>query len=160
MKGHGNGIRRLGHSGTVVSRFALGSMSFGSETAQQDAFAIMDAYVEAGGNLIDTANVYAGGQSEAMVGRWFASRPSDVTDRVVLATKGRHSTHKGPNAPGLSRLGLTRLLDASLRNLKRDSIDLYQLHACDPLTPVEESIQFLDAAVRAGKIRNVGLSNF
>ena len=152
--------RQLGLSGTVVSRFALGGMYFGSETSQDDAFAIMDAYVEAGGNLIDTANVYVGGQSEAIVGRWFAARPRDVTEHVVLATKGRHSTHKGPNAPGLSRPGLNRLLDESLRNLGRERIDLYQLHAWDPLTPVEETLRFLDDAVRAGKIHYVGLSNF
>lgn len=152
--------RRLGDSGTVVSRLALGSMYFGGETTPQDAFAIIDAYVEAGGNLIDTANVYMGGQSEAIVGQWFASRPAEITDRVVLASKGRHSTHKGPNAAGLSRPGLHRLLDESLRNLRRDRIDLYQLHSWDPLTPAEETLRFLDAAVRAGKIHYVGLSNF
>ncbi len=105
--------RRLGESGTVVSRLALGSMYFGGETSETDAFGIMDAYVEAGGNLIDTANVSMGGQSEAIVGKWFAARPSEMTDRVVLATKGRHSTHEGPNAAGLSRRGLQRLLDES-----------------------------------------------
>jgi aryl-alcohol dehydrogenase-like predicted oxidoreductase len=152
--------RRLGESGTVVSRLALGSMYFGGETTEQDAFAIIDAYVEAGGNLIDTANVYMGGQSEAIVGRWFANRPGNVTERVVLASKGRHSTHKGPNAPGLSRPGLHRLLDESLRNLGRDRIDLYQLHSWDPLTPVEETLGFLESAVQAGKIHYVGLSNF
>jgi aryl-alcohol dehydrogenase-like predicted oxidoreductase len=152
--------RQLGNSGTVVSRFALGTMYFGGETSENDAFAIIDAYVEAGGNLIDTANVYMGGQSEAIVGRWFASRPNDVTDRILLTTKGRFSTHQGPNAAGLSRPGLHRLLNASLKNLGRESVDLYQLHAFDPLTPVEETISFLDAAVRAGKMHYVGLSNF
>ncbi|WP_419710553.1 aldo/keto reductase [Pseudomonas sp. NFX224] len=152
--------RQLGSSGTIVSRFALGTMYFAGETSEQDAFAIMDAYVEAGGNLIDTANVYMGGQSEAIVGRWFANRPRDITDTVVLASKGRFSTHAGVNAAGLSRPGLNRLLDESLRNLGRDSIDLYQLHAWDPLTPVEEVILFLNDAVRAGKIHYIGLSNF
>ena len=152
--------RRLGESGTVVSRLALGSMYFGDETPEADAFAIMDAYVEAGGNLIDTANVYTGGQSEAIVGKWLSARPGDVADRVVLATKGRHSVHGGPNAAGLSRRGLQRLLDESLRNLGRERIDLYQLHSWDPLTPPEETLRFLDAAVRAGKIHYVGLSNF
>ena len=153
-------FRRLGESGTVVSRLALGSMYFGGETTESDAFRIMDAYVEAGGNLIDTANVYMGGQSEAIVGKWFAARPSDMTDRVVLATKGRHSTHAGPNAAGLSRRGLQRLLDESLANLGRERIDLYQLHSWDPLTPPEETLRFLDSAVGAGKIQYVGLSNF
>ncbi len=152
--------RQLGDSGTVVSRLALGSMYFGGETTQQDAFAILDAYVEAGGNLVDTANVYMGGLSEAIVGRWFANRPRDVTDRVVLATKGRHSVRSTPNAAGLSRPSLQRQLDDSLRNLGRDHVELYQLHAWDPLTPVEETVRFLDSAVRAGKIHYVGLSNF
>lgn len=84
--------RRLGKSGTVVSRLALGSMYFGGKTTAQDAFAIIDAYVEAGGNLIDTANVSIGGHSEAIVGEWFASRPSEITDRIVRASKGRHSS--------------------------------------------------------------------
>jgi aryl-alcohol dehydrogenase (NADP+) len=152
--------RQLGESGTLVSRFALGTMYFGGETSEEEAFQMVDAFVEAGGNLIDTANVYTGGKSEAIVGRWFASRPRDVTERVVLASKGRHSTHRGPNAPGLSRPGLRRLLSESLRNLGRDTIDLYQLHSWDPLTPVEETLRFLDDAVRAGDIQYVGLSNF
>ncbi|ALM84227.1 aldo/keto reductase [Bordetella sp. N] len=152
--------RLLGNSGTVVSRFALGTMYFGGETSEADAFAIMDAYVEAGGNFIDTANVYMGGQSEAIVGRWFNSRPVEITDRIVLTTKGRNSIHQGPNAAALSRPGLQRLLDESLKNLGCDHIDLYQLHSWDPLTPVEETIRFLDDATRAGKIHYVGLSNF
>jgi aryl-alcohol dehydrogenase-like predicted oxidoreductase len=152
--------RQLGDSGIVVSRLALGSMYFGGETTEQDAFAIIDAYVEAGGNLIDTANVYMGGQSEAIVGKWFASRPRELTDRIVLTTKGRHSIHPVPNAAGLSRLSLQRQLDDSLRNLGRDRVDLYQLHSWDPLTPAEETLRFLDSAVHAGKIHYVGLSNF
>ena len=152
--------RQLGLSGTVVSRLALGSMYFGGETSEKEAFAIMDAYVDAGGNLIDTANVYMGGRSEAIVGRWFAERPRTLTDGVVPTTKGRHSVHAGLNAAGLSRPGLHRLLDDSLRNLGRDRIDLYQLHSWDPLTPVEETLRFLESAIQAGKIHYVGLSNF
>jgi aryl-alcohol dehydrogenase-like predicted oxidoreductase len=152
--------KQLGNSGTIVSRFALGSMYFGGETSEQDAFAIMDAYVEAGGNFIDTANVYEEGKSEAIVGKWFISRPQEVTDRILIASKGRHSTHGGPNAAGLSRPGLNRLLNESLTNLQRETIDLYQMHAWDPLTPPEETIRFLDDAVRAGKIHYVGLSNY
>lgn len=152
--------RQLGNSGTIVSRFALGTMYFGGETSEEEAFAIMDAYVEAGGNLIDTANVYTGGKSEAIVGRWFAKRPVQTTDRIVLGTKGRNSTHQGPNAAGLSRPGMHRMLNESLKNLGREHIDLYQLHSWDPLTPVEETIRFLDDAVTAGKIHQIGLSNF
>jgi aryl-alcohol dehydrogenase (NADP+) len=152
--------RTLGHSGLSVSKLALGTMYFGSETPEDEAFAIMDAFIEAGGNLIDTSNVYVGGLVEEIIGRWFASRPNEITDRVVLATKGRFSTDPDVNAAGLSRRGLSRSLDQSLRRLGREVIDLYQLHAWDPLTPVEETLSFLDAATRAGKIRYVGLSNF
>lgn len=152
--------RKLGHSGLIVSNLALGTMYFGSETSEEDSFAVIDAYLEAGGNFVDTANVYVGGRSEEIVGRWFASRPREVTDRVVLASKGRFSTDTDVNGPGSSRRALSRMLDGSLRRLGRESIDLYQLHAWDPLTPVEETLSFLDSAVRAGKIHYVGLSNF
>jgi aryl-alcohol dehydrogenase (NADP+) len=152
--------RTLGHTGTAVSRIALGTMYFGSETPEEEAFAIMDAFLEAGGNLIDTSNVYVGGVVEEIVGRWFAARPREMTDRVVLATKGRFSPDPDVNSPGLSRRGLTRALEGSLRRLGRETFDLYQLHAWDPITPVEETLSFLDSAVRAGKFHYVGLSNF
>ena len=146
-------------TGTIVSNLALGAMGFGTETADADAFAILDRFVEADGNLLDTANVYGGGASEQVLGRWFASRPTDVTDRVVLATKARFATGPDTNDNGSSRRSLDRALTASLRRLGRDSIDLYQLHAWDPLTPVEETLRFLDDAVRAGKVHCIGLSN-
>ena len=151
--------RTLGNSGTAVSKLALGTMYFGSENTEEEAFALLDAFLEAGGNLIDTADVYVGGQAEEIVGRWLASRPSQVTDRVVLATKGRFG---GPdvNDHGLSRRHLHRALDASLRRLGVDTIDLYQMHASDPHTPIEETLSFLDDARRAGKIHYAGLSNF
>ena len=152
--------RKLGPSGTVVSTLALGTMYFASETPEDEAFKILDAYVEADGNLIDTADVYVGGKAEEVVGRWWASRPRDVTGRVVLATKGRSGDNKDPNAIGLSRRYLHRALDASLKRLGVETIDLYQLHASDMQTPVEETLGFLDDAVRAGKIHYVGLSNF
>lgn len=152
--------RKLGNTGLSVSKIALGTMYFGSETSQDDAFGIIDAYVEAGGNLLDTADVYVGGESEQIVGRWFATRPKDVTDRVVLASKGRAGLGQDPNAVGLSRRYLHRALDASLKRLGVETIDLYQLHASDMHTPVEETLSFLDDAVRAGKIHYIGLSNF
>jgi aryl-alcohol dehydrogenase-like predicted oxidoreductase len=153
--------RKLGHSGTAVSKLALGTMNFGSQTPEDDAFAIMDVYVEVGGNLIDTANVYNGGLAEEIVGRWFNSRPADMTDRVVLTTKGRAGDDSiDPNAVGLSRRTLQRALDASLRRMKVDHVDLYQLHASDMKTPMEETLAFLDDAVRAGKMHYVGISNF
>lgn len=152
--------RNLPGTGTSVSNLALGTMGFGTETDEADAFAILDTFVEANGNLIDTANVYGGGLSEEVIGRWFASRGADVGDRVVLATKGRFATGPDVNEVGLSRRNLDRALDASLRRLGRDNIDLYQLHGWDALTPIEETLRFLDDAVRAGKITYIGLSNF
>lgn len=151
---------KLGNSGVVVSKIALGTMYFGDETPENEAFGILDAFVEAGGNLIDTANVYAGGKSELVVGHWLASRPNDITDRVVLATKGRTATGPDANEAGLSRRNLHRALNASLRSLGVGTVDLYQLHASDMQTPMEETLAFLDEAVRAGKIHYVGLSNF
>lgn len=152
--------RKLGHTGLVVSSLALGTMYFGGETPEQDAFAILDAFVEAGGSLIDTSDVYVGGVAQQIVGRWRAARPREIVDRVVLATKGRFGTGPDVNDAGLSRRHLHRTLDASRRDLGVETIDLYQLHAWDPLTPVEETLSFLDEAVRAGKIHYVGLSNF
>jgi aryl-alcohol dehydrogenase-like predicted oxidoreductase len=152
--------RKLGNSGIAVSRIALGTMYFGSETLEADAFSILDAFIEAGGNLVDTADVYVGGVSEQIIGRWFAARPRDVTDRVVLASKGRFGGGPDVNATGLSRRHLHRALNASLGRLGVETIDLYQLHASDTHTPVEETLSFLDQAVKAGKIHYVGLSNF
>ena len=153
--------RTLGASGCAVSAFALGTMTFGKETDEKGSFAQLDRFVEAGGTLVDTADVYAGGDSETIIGQWFADRPSDVTDRVVLATKGRFPIGDNPpNGAGLSTRHLTRALDASLRRLGLDHVDLYQVHAFDPLTPLEETLRTLDGFVQAGKIRYYGLSNF
>ncbi|WP_036302237.1 aldo/keto reductase [Methylobacterium sp. 77] len=135
-------------------------MGLGTETDETESFAILDAFFEAGGNGIDTADVYGKGASEELLGRWRASRPSDVTDRAVTLTKGRFGTGPDVNDVGTSRRHLHRSLETSLRRLKVETIDLYQLHGWDPLTPVEETIAFLDAATRAGKIHHVGLSNF
>jgi aryl-alcohol dehydrogenase (NADP+) len=151
---------KLGRSGTVVSKIALGTMYFGDETPEAEAFAILDAFVEAGGTLVDTADVYAKSASEQIIGRWLASRPSDVTDRVVLATKGRSANGPDVNDVGLSRRHLHRALHASLRRLGVETIDLYQLHASDMHTPMEETMGFLGDALQAGKILYVGLSNF
>jgi aryl-alcohol dehydrogenase-like predicted oxidoreductase len=151
--------RTLGASGCVVSTFALGTMTFGAETDQAGAHAQLDRFVEAGGTLVDTADVYSDTVSEAIIGRWLADRPT-TRDQVVLATKGRFSTMPGPNGLGSSRRHLSTALDASLGRLGVDTIDLYQVHAYDPLTPLEETLRFLDDAVHAGKVRYVGLSNF
>ena len=151
--------RKLGNSGLSVSNLILGTMGFGSETPEKDAFQILDAYLDAGGNMLDTADVYGGGASEQLLGRWLASR-KDKADKLVIATKARFGTGTDVNDCGTSRVHLQRALNTSLRRLGVETIDLYQMHGWDPLTPVEETLSFLDAAARAGKIHYVGLSNF
>jgi aryl-alcohol dehydrogenase-like predicted oxidoreductase len=152
--------RTLGHSGCAVSNLCLGTMTFGTETDQRGSHEQLDAFLEAGGTFVDTADVYSGGKSEQIIGAWFADRPADVTDRVVLATKGRFGPEGDPNATGLSTRHLTRALDASLSRLGLEHVDLYQVHAYDALTPLEETLRTLDGFIRAGKIDYYGLSNF
>ncbi|MGO9499992.1 MAG: aldo/keto reductase [Streptosporangiaceae bacterium] len=152
--------RTLGLSGCAVSSLCLGTMTFGTEADEVVSHQQLDRFVETGGTFVDTADVYSGGASEEIIGRWFASRPADVTEPVVLATKGRFGLQNSPNSDGLSARHLTRALDASLRRLGLDSVDLYQVHAFDPWTPLEETLRTLDGFVRAGKIRYYGLSNF
>jgi aryl-alcohol dehydrogenase-like predicted oxidoreductase len=152
--------RTLGGSGCAVSSLSLGTMTFGTEADETVSHQQLDLFVEAGGTLVDTADVYSQGVSEEIIGRWFASRPADVTDPVVLATKGRFGTEDSPNGAGLSARHLTRALDASLRRLGLASVDLYQAHAFDPLTPLEETLRTMDQFIREGKIRYYGLSNF
>jgi aryl-alcohol dehydrogenase-like predicted oxidoreductase len=153
-------FRTLGRSGCAVSNFCLGTMTFGAEADETVSHAQLDRFVEAGGTLVDTADVYAQGRSEEIIGRWFSSRPSHVTEPIVLATKGRFPLDDVPNGSGLSARHLTRALDASLRRLNLDCVDLYQLHAFDHWTPLDETLRALDGFVRAGKIRYYGLSNF
>jgi aryl-alcohol dehydrogenase-like predicted oxidoreductase len=151
--------RLLGNSGCAVSALALGTLTFGNETDEAGSFAQIDRFTEVGGSLIDTADVYADGRSEQIIGRWLKNR-AGARERVVIATKGRFPTDETPNGHGLSRRHLASALDASLTRLGIDTIDLYQVHGWDPLTPVAETLRFLDDAVRAGKIHYVGLSNF
>ncbi len=152
--------RTLGATGCAVSNLCLGTMTFGSETDEAGSHEQLDRFVAAGGTLLDTADVYSAGVSEEIIGRWFANRPADVTDAVVLATKGRFPMAKEPNGVGLSARHLTRALDASLTRLGLETVDLYQVHAFDPWTPMEETLRTLDGFVRSGKIRYYGLSNF
>lgn len=152
--------RTLGRSGAAVSTLTLGTMTFGKETDEAGAHAQLDAFVEAGGNLIDTADVYTGGTSEEIIGRWLATASPKKRDGVVLATKGRFPTGPDVNDIGTSRRHLQRALEASLRRLGAEAVDLYQVHAWDPVTPLEETLETLDSFVRAGKVRYVGLSNF
>jgi aryl-alcohol dehydrogenase-like predicted oxidoreductase len=135
-------------------------MTFGTEADEPVAHRQLDRFAEAGGTLVDTADVYSNGASEEIIGSWFASRPDAVTEPMVVATKGRFGPEGSGNGVGLSARHLTRALDDSLRRLGLDAVDLYQLHAFDPLTPMEETLRTLDGFVRAGKIRYYGLSNF
>jgi aryl-alcohol dehydrogenase-like predicted oxidoreductase len=144
----------------TVSRLCLGAMLMGGRTPPDEAHRMLDRFLEAGGNFVDTADVYASGASEEIIGSWLSSRTEDVRERVVLATKGRFAMSSEPNAAGNSRRHLRRALDASLSRLGVEHIDLYQLHAWDPHTPLEETLRFLDDAVSAGKIGYPGLSNF
>ena len=152
--------RTLGRSGCAVSSLTLGTMTFGKETDEPGSHAQLDAFVEAGGNLVDTADVYTAGTSEEIIGRWLAKADPQKRDRVVLATKGRFPMATDPNGVGLSARHLSRALDASLARLGVDTIDLYQAHGFDPLTPLEETLRTFDGFIRSGKIRYYGLSNF
>lgn len=151
--------RLLGASGLSVSRLCLGTMTFGNETSREASHEQLDAFRAAGGTFVDTADVYNAGVSEEIVGNWLAERDG-TREEVVLATKGRFPMGEHPNAVGLSRRHLHDALDASLRRLGVETIDLYQVHSFDPLTPIDETLRFVDDAVRAGKIHYFGLSNF
>jgi aryl-alcohol dehydrogenase-like predicted oxidoreductase len=151
--------RLLGNSGCAVSTLALGTMTFGAETSEADSHAQLDRFVDAGGTLVDTADVYSAGVSEQFVASWLAARPG-AREHIVLATKGRFPMGDGPNDAGLSRRHLSSALDASLRRLGVETIDLYQVHAFDPFTPLDETLRFLDDAIRLGKVQYLGLSNF
>ena len=150
--------RHLGRSGLVVSRLALGTMSWGRDTDEDDAAAQLLAFCAAGGTLVDTADTYAGGESERVLGRLLA----EVVPReeVLVATKAYGVVGPGPMGRGTSRGHLLSALDASLRRLQLEHVDLWQLHAWDPVTPWEEAMGALDAAVAAGKVRYAGVSNY
>jgi aryl-alcohol dehydrogenase-like predicted oxidoreductase len=149
--------RFLGHTGLKVSELCLGAMTFGWTTAQEDSAAILDRFFAAGGNFIDTADVYTAGASETIVGDWLKGKPRD---QVVVATKARFAMGDGPNQVGLSRKYLLSAVEASLRRLQTDYIDLFQVHAWDARTPLEETLSVLDGLVKSGKVRYLGASNF
>ena len=154
-------FRTLGRSGLIDSPLALGTMTFGTQRwGSPDAVsqAIFDGYVAAGGNFIDTADVYAGGRSEELVGHYMQER--SLRDKLVLATKfGFNSQAGNPHAGGNGRKNIYRALEGSLRRLNTDFIDLYWLHVWDMVTPVEEVLQTLGDLVRSGKIRYFGFSD-
>lgn len=152
----------LGRTGLLVSPLCLGTMTFGTDwvwgAEEKTSREIFDLYSDAGGNFVDTADYYTGGHSEEMVGKFIAAR--NLRDRLVLATKFTFSQQSGnPNAGGNGRKNIYRALEASLRRLKTDYVDLYYLHAWDVVTPVEEVVSTLTDLVRAGKIRYYGLSD-
>jgi len=152
--------RTLGRSGLAVSPFALGTMTFGTARwglDEGESRTVFDAYVEAGGNFIDTADVYAGGEGEAMIGRFVADR--GLRGRLVLATKTGFATGQGPHAGGNGAKHVHASLDASLRRLRTDHVDLYWVHVWDGVTPAEELLETMAGLVRAGRIRYWGLSN-
>lgn len=154
--------RTLGRSGLRVSPLCLGTMTFGSDwgwgAGVAESRAMLDAYLGAGGNFLDTANIYTKGHSEAILGDYFAERGG--RDRAVLATKFCGSLHRGdPNAGGAGRKAIQQQLEQSLRRLRTDCVDLYWLHFDDPHTPIEETMRALDDLVRAGKVRHLGVSD-
>lgn len=149
--------RFLGKTGVKVSELCLGAMSFGRESSVDESLRMMDRFADAGGNFIDTANVYSRGVSEEIVGQWLANRPRDAW---IIATKVRFPMGDGVNEVGLSRKHILDSVHASLRRLKTDYIDLYQVHAWDSATPLEETLSTLDGLVKAGKVRYIGASNY
>jgi aryl-alcohol dehydrogenase-like predicted oxidoreductase len=149
--------RLMGKTGLKVSDLCLGTMTLGRETNEADSFRILDAFVEAGGNFIDTADVYSRGGSEALVGRWLKTKNRDD---YVIATKVRFAMGDAQNDVGLSRKHILAGVEASLKRLGTDYIDLYQVHAWDPLTPLEETLSTLNDLVHRGLVRYIGASNF
>ena len=156
--------RSLGRTGLKVSAICLGTMTFGWSADEATSHAILDAALDEGVNFIDTADVYSrwiagnkGGESETIIGTWLKTK-----DRrsVVLATKARGRMWDGPNGEGLSRMHLIQAVEDSLRRLQTDYIDLYQTHAVDPSTPLEETARAMETLVQQGKVRYVGASNY
>lgn len=163
MASNGGSKRQLGKTGLEVGPLMLGGNVFGWTADEATSFAILDAFVAAGMDFVDTANVYSrwapgnrGGESEAILGRWFAR--SGRRDRVVLATKC--GMEMGPGEAGLSRAAIIRAAESSLRRLGTDRIDLYQSHKDDPNTPLDETLRAYDDLIKQGKVRAIGASNY
>ncbi|EXX89819.1 dehydratase [Paenibacillus darwinianus] len=148
--------RLLGRSGLAVSELCLGTMTFGNTTSEQDSVSMIHRFMEDGGNFLDTADVYVSGRSEEIVGKAIKGRRSEV----VLATKVRFATANHPNGAGVSRKHIMDGVEASLRRLQTDYIDLYQMHVWDHATPIEETLRTLDDLVSSGKVRYIGCSNY
>ena len=158
-------MRKLGRTGLKVAALCLGGNTFGWTTDQKASEAVLDAYLEQGGNFVDTADVYSrwapgnsGGESETALGTWMAARKN--RPRVIIATKVMGPMGPGPNDTGLSRTHIMEGVEASLRRLKTDYIDLYQAHWDDRDTPLDETLRAFDDLVRQGKVRYLGASNY
>lgn len=149
--------RYLGATGLKVSDICLGAMTFGRESGEDDSHRLLDRFVAAGGTFIDTANVYSAGASEEILGRWLVRQQRDD---LVIATKVRFPMGTGPNDVGLSRKHILASVEASLRRLRTDYIDLYQVHGWDGTTPLQETLNTLGTLVQSGKVRYLGASNF
>lgn len=156
---------RLGRTGLKVSEFCLGTMQWGWTASEEDSRAVMDAFVTAGGNFLDTADIYSrwakdnpGGVSEQMIGRWMKDRNN--RRQIVLATKVHGRMWDGPTGEGLSRKHIMEAIEDSLRRLQTDYIDLYQAHAYDENVPIDETLRAFDDLVRQGKVLYVGASNY
>ena len=157
--------RQLGRTGLRVPPLCLGTMTFGLQCDEATSFAILDRAFEGGIDFIDTADVYplggdttTVGRTEEIIGRWMRDRGN--RDRIVLATKCAGQMGQSPNDVGLSRYHIQRAVEESLRRLGTDVIDLYQVHAFDPVTPIDETLRALEDLVRSGKVRYVGCSNY
>ena len=158
-------LRPLGRTGLEVSNLCLGTMQFGWTADEPSSFAVMDAFVAAGGNFLDTADVYSrwapgnpGGISEQIIGRWLKERGN--RDRLIIATKVRGRMWEGPDGEGLSRAHIQRAVEDSLRRLQMETIDLYQCRSPDEKTPIEETLRAFEELISSGKARYIGASNF
>lgn len=149
--------RNLGRTGLKVSELCLGAMTFGRETSEEDSFKLLDAFAEAGGNFIDTANVYSRGISETILGKWLANQRRED---FVIATKVRFPMGDKPNDVGLGRKHIMAAIEDSLDRLQTDYIDLYQIHCWDNATPLRETLSTLNNLVESGAVRYIGVSNY
>ena len=149
--------RFMGKTGLKVSELCLGTMTFGREADESLSHKMLDDFVEAGGNFIDTADVYSQGLSEEVTGNWLAKQNRDD---LVIATKVRYPMSERPNDVGLSRKHIMSGIEASLKRLQTDYLDLYQVHCWDEKTPLEETLTTLNDLVRQGRVRYIGVSNF
>jgi len=148
--------RRLGHSGLLISAIGLGTNAFGKRSSKEDSISIIHKALDHGINFIDTANIYAGSQSEKIIGKALKNRRSEA----ILTTKAGLPTSTSPYDRGASRLHLVSELEKSLKRLQTDYIDLFQIHTFDPYTPLEETLRTLDTMVESGKVRYIGCSNY